>query len=99
MEKLLAPLDIRAKSDTIIATKYVDILGDLSKVVIAVSFFLVIRFTGMFEIAVHFVSWTMVMSNVALKAGSSKQGKARRAPIGSNCVAINNLNGTIVCTS
>jgi hypothetical protein len=39
-----------------------------------------------FEIAVSPRSSVSVMSKVALNAGSSKQGNARRASVDSNCV-------------
>ncbi len=41
---------------------------------------------GVFEMAVSPASMVSEMSKVALKAGSSKQGKARRASVASNCV-------------
>ena len=41
---------------------------------------------ALLEIAVSPASMVSEMSNVALKAGSSKQGNARRASVDSNCV-------------
>ncbi len=41
---------------------------------------------ALFEMAVSPASIVSEMSNVALMAGSSKQGKARRASVDSNCV-------------
>jgi len=41
---------------------------------------------GVFAIAVSPLSIVSFTWNVALKAGSSKQGKARRASVDSNCV-------------
>ncbi len=41
---------------------------------------------GVFEIAVSPLSMVSVTSKVALSAGSSKLGKARRASVDSNCV-------------
>ena len=40
----------------------------------------------MFEIATSPFGATIVMSNVAFIAGSSKHGNARRASVASNCV-------------
>jgi len=42
--------------------------------------------TGMFEIARRSFGTSMVRSKTAFCAGSSKQGKARRALVASNCV-------------
>lgn len=46
---------------------------------------------GMFERAICFASLRIRMEKFALKAGSSKQGKAARALVGSNCVEATTL--------
>jgi hypothetical protein len=45
----------------------------------------------MLDIASTLVFFLMLMSNLALRAGSSKQGKARRAFPGSNWVVASHL--------
>src|SRR5215210_8010557 len=76
------------KSPTAIATRYVDMRG-------VVANFIVCWVTAgpatsdsilPFEIAVSPRSIVTVTANVALNAGSSKQGKARRASVDSNWV-------------
>jgi hypothetical protein len=42
---------------------------------------------AVFDTAVRAGSMTRVLAKTALKAGSSQQGKARRASVASNCVA------------
>ena len=42
--------------------------------------------TGMFDNAEWFLSLTIIIENFAFIAGSSKQGKAERAPVGSKSV-------------
>jgi hypothetical protein len=70
------------------ATRYVDIFGVRANCTVcsptagpAVS-----ETTLVFEITISSFGATMVVSKVALYAGSSKDGNARRASVGSNCV-------------
>ena len=76
------------KSPTRNASRYVDIFGVRANVTVcsptagpAVS-----AITFVFEITMSCFGATIVTSNVALKAGSSKDGNARRASVDSNCV-------------
>lgn len=55
------------------------------------------RSFGMFEMAVMLLGRAMLIWNLALSAGSSKQGKARRASVGWNCVVAIHLK-TITTT-
>ena len=76
------------KSPTAIATRYVDIFAVVENVSVCrpapgpgVS-----NTTRPFEIAVSPRSIVTVTANVALSAGSSNDGNARRASVGSSCV-------------
>src|SRR5260370_1439162 len=75
------------KSPTAIATRYVDIfaVSENFNVCFPVAGPGVSDTMRPLEMAVSPLSTTSVMSNVALKAGSSKDGKARRASVFSNC--------------
>src|SRR4051812_3030641 len=83
-----APPLTHAQSPTASATRYVDIFGDLENVSVC----LPAPGPGLsstmrpLEMAVSAASIVAVMENVAFNAGSSKQGNARRASVGSNCV-------------
>lgn len=48
-------------------------------------------FRGMFEIASMFDGLPMLIVNLAFRAGSSKQGNARRASVDWNCDAASHL--------
>src|SRR6516165_3252624 len=80
--------ELHWKSPTRNATRYVDIFGVVEN--LRVCFPApgpgVSDSIGLLEIPVSAASTTREMSYVALKAGSSKEGKARRASVGSNCV-------------
>ena len=77
-----------AKSPTAIATRYVDIFGDVANVSVCRSG----AGPGVsdsrppFEMAVSPRSMVSRTAKVALNAGSSKHGNARRASVDSNCV-------------
>lgn len=51
----------------------------------------VVSFKGILLRAVYFRSWPRIISKTALNAGSSKQGNANRALVGSNWVTDNQL--------
>lgn len=60
---------------------------------------------GMFDSEDILAGLAMLMTKVALKEGSSKQGKALRASVGENCVLTINLKKTfgksrefVICT-
>src|SRR5262245_18676712 len=76
------------KSPTAIATRYDDIFGvGANTMVCWVGAGPGVSDTTLpFEIAMSPRSMVTVNENVALNAGSSKQGKARRASVDSNCV-------------
>ena len=50
-----------------------------------------VKLIGMLEMEVIVVSLAILMSNVAFISGSSKQGNAFLASVGSNCVTAKNL--------
>ena len=76
------------KSPTVIATRYDDIFGVVENFIVCC----VIAGPGVsdstlpFEMAVSPRSIVSVTAKVALNAGSSKHGNARRASVDSNCV-------------
>src|SRR4026207_805159 len=76
------------KSPTVIATRYDDIFGVVANLIVCC----VGSGPGMsdsalpFEIAVSPRSMVSVTAKVALNAGSSNEGKARRASVASHCV-------------
>src|SRR4051794_13286600 len=82
-----APLR-HSKSPTAIATRYDDILGDVANFTVCVAppGDGVSDTRAPFEIAVSPRSIVNVTAKVALKAGSSKHGNARRASVDSNWV-------------
>ena len=73
---------------TAIATRYVDIFGVVENrtTCLAPPDAGVSEMTRPFEIALSRASIVSEMSKVALNAGSSKPGKARRASVASSCV-------------
>uniref|UniRef100_A0A182JBR1 Uncharacterized protein n=1 Tax=Anopheles atroparvus TaxID=41427 RepID=A0A182JBR1_ANOAO len=74
-------------SPTTTATRYVDMMGVRSKCSTrSPSLPSVSSRTGMFESATRSFGTFSVMSKVAFRAGSSQQGKQRRASVASNCV-------------
>src|SRR6266550_1918355 len=76
------------KSPTAIATRYEDIFGDVANFMVCcvIAGPAVSDSTLPLEIAVSPRSIVKVTENVALNAGSSKHGNARRASVDSNCV-------------
>ena len=67
------------------ANKYVLMIGVSAKcTMLAPSLRSVVSMTGMLERAVRAWGTTRVTSKVAFKAGSSQQGSASLAPVGSN---------------
>ena len=68
--------------------RYVDIRGDVMKDVLmeAPSAERRVDFSGMFERAVMWAGTVRLQAKVALRRGSSQQGKQRRASMLSNCV-------------
>src|SRR2546428_14068308 len=85
---LSAPPSRHLKSPTAIATRYDDIFGDVANLIVCCVMLgpATSDSTFPFEIAVSPRSIVVVSANVALSAGSSKQGNARRAPVDSNGV-------------
>ena len=74
------------------ASRYVDMTGVLSNRISLFSPRSLTDFSGILERAVRSFGTQSVTSNVALSAGSSQQGRARRASVGSNCVTAPNLS-------
>src|SRR4029079_17861051 len=83
-----APPSRHSKSPAAMATRYDDIFGVGEKVMVCTARDGPGRSAVMrpFEITVSPRSAVTVTENVALNAGSSKQGNARRASVDSNCV-------------
>ena len=82
----LDPL-MHLKSPTRNASRYVDMRGVVAKLTACLSAPAGLSATTfVFEIAVSPLSTIKVVSKVALYAGSSKLGNARRASVDSNCV-------------
>ena len=83
---ILCPIPVTfslyAKSHTIKATKYVDILTVFPNLVVVIPFTVKFDSTGIFDRALYSDGCTMVMLNVAFKSGSSIQGYALRASVG-----------------
>lgn len=77
-----------AKSETTKATRYVLIFTDVLKWVVISLPFRTTDLTGMFEAAQYcgLLLCLILIVKLALKDGSSKQGKALLASVGSNCV-------------
>ena len=80
--------DTASNSPTHQQSRYVDILGVWRKVTLRVSpsFWRMLVASGMLERASLSLGIVSESVNVAFRAGSSQQGKARRASRASNCV-------------
>ena len=78
--------ETQAKSPTANARRYVDIGGVSAKRTIFRPPSVATDSSGMFEMAARCPGTTIVTEKVALSDGSSQQGNARRASVGSNCV-------------
>ena len=82
------------KSQTINASKYVDIGTDFMKYEATLPFGKTcFSTTGIFDRAVYSPSWKITVENVAFMAGSSKHGRAFLASVGSKSDTIRRLKG------
>ena len=64
----------------------------MGSVLLKVVSYNVLFMIGVLDSALYLLPCSILISKVALKEGSSKQGKAFRAPFASNCVVASHLN-------
>ena len=81
------PITVASKSPITKATRYDDIFIESANLVRTLLFSISSSSTTISLLTLkYFLSAIIVIQNTALKSGSSQQGKADRAAVGSNCV-------------